>query len=170
MLTLGKHKSGKAKILELSFYLGLIFFTYLVIISAFDLKFLYVIDLIVLFENMFFNWLGFILLNISIVLFSLALASFKEAWRIGVDNQKTNQLITTGIFKYTRNPTYIAIFLLFVGYFLTYANFFFLGSTLFIFFAFFHQIKKEEHLLESIFKEDYITYKKHTKRIVGYKK
>ena len=170
VIALGKHKKGKAKALELSFYLGMGFFTYLVITSALNIPFIFQIELLILFDFLVTDIIGFILLNISIILFAFALASFKDAWRIGVDHKKTNTLITTGVFKYTRNPTYLAIFLLFLGYFLSYANFFFLGSVLFIFFAFNHQIRKEEKLLELLFKESYLDYKKHTSKYFGYKK
>lgn len=164
VIALGKEKTGFARYLELFFYLGLFFLTYLVVISAFNLSFLGRIELIILFETLATNILAVLIQTFAIILFAFALASFKDAWRIGVDYQNADSLITTGVFKYTRNPTYIAIMLLFLSYFLLYANFFFLGSLLFITFAFNHQIKKEETLLKSIFNEEYIKYKKQTPR------
>ncbi len=164
VISLGKSKNGFAKYLELFFYLGLVFLTYLVIIGAYQMKFFGVLELFVLFNTLPTRILAFVLQNTAIVLFAFALASFKDAWRIGVDYHQNQTLVTEGIFKYTRNPTYIAMNLLFISYFLLYANFFFLGSMLFIIFAFHHQIKKEEILLENVFKDDYLLYKKHTPR------
>ena len=164
VIALGKSKSGISKYLELFFYIGLIILTYLVVMSAFSLRFLGFIDLIVLFDTLTTQIIAFVLQNIAIVLFAFALASFKDAWRIGVDYQENNKLITTGVFKYTRNPTYIAMILLFLSFFLLYANFFFLGSVIFITIAFHHQIKKEEQLLAKTFKKDYLDYKNSTPR------
>ncbi len=164
VIALGKGKKGVGATLEYFYYFGFVFLVYLVLISAFGWPFIGIGELIVLFDHIGFEIAGTVLQTLSIILFSFALASFKDAWRIGVATQSTGQLITTGIFKYTRNPTYIAMSLLFFGFFLTYSNYFFLGSAVFLPLSFHYQIKQEERLLTTLFKEDYLTYCAQTPR------
>lgn len=169
VIALGKYKRGRAKTLELSFYLGIVFLAYLIMVGALDTRFFGILELYVLFKHPLTDWLGFILLNGSIIMFAFAIAAMKDAWRIGVDYKKTDTLITNGIFAISRNPIYVAIILLLLGYFLIYANFFFLGALLFMGIAFMHQIQREEAWLSTIFGTAYEDYKNTTRRIVGKK-
>ena len=162
VVRLGKGKNGFARYLELFYYLGLLFLTYLVVVSAFGLPFVFIGELIVVFNHIILTVIGFILLNISVIIFAFALAALNESWRIGIDHDHHGPLVTHGVFKFMRNPTYLGIILLFLGFFLMYSNFFFLGAVVFIILSFNHQIKKEEILLESLYKDTYLNYKKNT--------
>lgn len=164
VFALGQGKKGPGAVLEYFYYFGFVFLVYLVTISALGLPLVWIGELIVLLDHLFFKIIGVIIQTISIILFSFALASFKDAWRIGVATQTPGRLITTGIFKYTRNPTYIAMSFLFFGFFLTYSNFFFLGSAFFLPLSFHYQIKQEERLLTSLYKDDYLYYLARTPR------
>src|SRR5436853_1302710 len=39
----------------------------------------------------------------GILIFAVALVSFGDSWRVGIDSQTAGKLITTGIFAYSRN-------------------------------------------------------------------
>ncbi len=162
VVRLGQGKNGFARYLELFYYLGLLLLTYLVIISATNRPALFIGPLIYLFDSIVFTVIGFILLNASVIIFAFALAALNESWRIGIDHDNHGPLVTHGIFKWMRNPTYGAIILLFAGYFLSYANFFFLGALIFIIGSFNHQIRKEEILLEKLYQDAYLEYKSRT--------
>lgn len=164
VISLGKGKKGLDKLREYFYLIGLLFLTYLVIQSALNLPFIFIGELIVLSNHIIFKVLGFIALNFAIILFSIALKSFKDSFRMGIDLNVNHDLITTGIFKYSRNPVYLGIILLFLGFTLTYSNFFFIGSLIFITYSLNKQIVKEERLLTSTFKVDYLNYKNKTRR------
>ncbi|MBI5184202.1 MAG: hypothetical protein HZA01_00525 [Nitrospinae bacterium] len=48
----------------------------------------------------------------------MALVSFRDSWRAGIDEKTQGELITTGIFAVSRNPIFIFIDLYFIGTFL----------------------------------------------------
>ena len=170
VVALGKGKKTRMqKWLEYSFYVGIVLLTYLVVTATFSLPMFGIEPVYYLYDHIAAKILGFISMNLGIVLFALALASFRDAWRIGVDENHTDTLITDGIFQYSRNPIYLGMMFIFTGFFLTFPNFFFLGATLFIIFAFNRQIRKEEVLLERLFGSDYRDYQLKTARFFGKK-
>jgi protein-S-isoprenylcysteine O-methyltransferase Ste14 len=57
---------------------------------------------------------------IGLIIFLLALISFGKSRRVGIDKEKSNELITKGIFKYSRNPIFIFMDIYFVGIALMY--------------------------------------------------
>ncbi len=168
-IALGKGKTGLDKLLEISFAFGFGFFVYFAVLAIFNLPLFNHYSLYILFMHPLTQWIGVVFLAAALLFFSAAVLAMNDAWRIGIDCDKHDILITNGIFKYTRNPTYLSIIFLFLGFFLLYSNFFFLGSTVFIVFALRHQIKREEIVLASLFKESYQTYKSTTPRYLFFK-
>ena len=79
--------------------------------------------------------------------------------------EESTHLITTGIYKYTRNPVYIGMILILVGigvYLGTLSPF--LVIPFFIYFIRKDFIVKEEAFLLEIFGEEYKSYKKNVRR------
>ncbi len=170
VVALGKgQKQRTQKWLEYSFYVGIVLLTYLVLTAAFRLPMFGIEPVFYLYTHISGRILGFISMNIGIILFAFALASFRDAWRIGVDENQTDTLITEGVFSYSRNPVYLGMILIFLGFFFTFPNFFFFGALLFIVFAFNRQIRKEEVLLERLFGAQYRDYQTKTARFFGKK-
>ncbi|MGZ5303429.1 MAG: methyltransferase family protein, partial [Bacteroidia bacterium] len=61
--------------------------------------------------------------GISLLLFSLGwtiLAQYhmRDSWRIGIDNETKTELITSGLFGYSRNPIFFGMVLSLLGLFL----------------------------------------------------
>lgn len=78
---------------------------------------------------------------------------------------KTSSLVTVGVYKFTRNPMYIGLLLILIGW----AVFLFSLYSAFILIAFVlylteFQIKPEEEALLIIFGEEYEAYKKSVRR------
>lgn len=79
--------------------------------------------------------------------------------------KETTFLVTTGIYKFTRNPMYLGIvtilfsFLIYLGNPINIVN-----IVLFILYMNKFQIIPEEKALEDLFKEDYIEYKSKVRR------
>lgn len=74
-----------------------------------------------------------------------------------------NKLIKTGPFRYTRNPIYIGLIMVLIGYGLALQSYFTFLALIPIFY-FWNAAEKEEQLLEKHFKEEYIKYKKEVPR------
>jgi protein-S-isoprenylcysteine O-methyltransferase Ste14 len=54
----------------------------------------------------------------GVLILVLALLSFGNSWRIGIDTRTPGQLVTTGIFAFSRNPIFAFMDLYLVGTFL----------------------------------------------------
>jgi protein-S-isoprenylcysteine O-methyltransferase Ste14 len=110
------------------------------------------------------KYLGIIMCYIGIIIFLLALIAFGKAWRIGIDEKYSNDLITRGIFKYSRNPIFLFMDIYFLGITLIYPNIIFILITFGVIIGIHLQIIREEKFLFSKFGEKYVIYKKQTRR------
>ncbi len=167
VVQLGKGKRGFGRHLERSFWLGMVLLTFFVVMAAFDIPYPGIGEPLLLFGGLATKVVGFFLLNVAIIVFSFALAAFRDAFRIGIEEGETETLITDGIFRFSRNPVYLAVILFFGGCFLVYPNPFFLGSLLFVTAAFHHQSHKEEQKLAQEFPESYPAYRAKTRKWFG---
>ena len=79
--------------------------------------------------------------------------------------KKVNKLITTGIYKYSRNPMYLGLLMIVTSTSLFYLNIFSI-TTPFIFYFWINrfQIKREEIFLTEKFGKEYLLYKTKTRR------
>ncbi|MBC87138.1 MAG: protein-S-isoprenylcysteine methyltransferase [Bdellovibrionaceae bacterium] len=113
-------------------------------------------------------------ISVSIALFLLASAvallaviNFKKA-KTTVDPrypEKTTELVIAGIYKYSRNPMYLAFFLWLIAFAAYLSNVYaLLISPVFILYMNRFQIAPEERSLETLFGNSYHAYKKQTRR------
>lgn len=68
--------------------------------------------------NPYLMYLGLFLLGVSLVWTIVAQIHMKDSWRIGIDNDKKSELITSGLFSVSRNPIFFGMILSLVGLFL----------------------------------------------------
>jgi len=91
-----------------------------------------------------------------------------KSWRVGIDQNAKTDLITTGLYAWVRNPTYLGLFILCSGVWLiwpTFAMFLFCG----VFILFLEiQVRCEEDHLERLHPIAYGGYKKKTKRYLPF--
>jgi protein-S-isoprenylcysteine O-methyltransferase Ste14 len=136
-----------------------------VVITAFNIK-LPVIMSNYLINISYMKYIGIIFCYIGLAVFLLALISFGKAWRIGIDETNSNNLVTTGIFRYTRNPIFLFMDLYFIGMALTYPNIIFTAMAVGMVIGIHLQIMREERFLLKKFGEEYRKYKKDTRRYI----
>ena len=104
-------------------------------------------------------------------LFLNAIISMKDSWRVGVaEDEKDRKLITGGIYRFSRNPAFLAFDLLYIGIVLMYCNIPLIVCTVVAIVVFHLQILSEEKFLEETLKEEYVEYKKKVGRYLGYGK
>ena len=96
----------------------------------------------------------------------MALISFGKAWRIGIDEKNSKDLITGGIFKYTRNPIFLFMDIYFFSISLIYPNFVLVVIAFCMIIGIHFQIIREENFLESKFGKKYDEYKRKTRRYI----
>ncbi|OPZ77656.1 MAG: hypothetical protein BWY78_00919 [Alphaproteobacteria bacterium ADurb.Bin438] len=135
--------------LRLALYTGLYMFLMFVISFVFKDLFHFDLTLTMTYAICFWLFIGNVAFIISV--YSL-LTKFYDG-----------ELITDGIFKYSRNPLY-ASFIIFIAPSITAlsGSFTLITTPIFMYFVFKHLIKSEEHDLSEAFGEDYEKYRKKT--------
>jgi len=144
--------------------IALLFVTVL-IYSFSDKIYQYLVPISYLMKHVFLI-IGLILIHLSIVWISVAQYQMSNSWRIGIDENNKTELITKGLFSYSRNPIFLGIIVSVAGIFFILPNaltFFLMLSTCIVIQI---QIRLEEEFLEKQHGEKYLIYKKTTKRLL----
>ncbi|MCL2137664.1 MAG: isoprenylcysteine carboxylmethyltransferase family protein [Coriobacteriia bacterium] len=100
------------------------------------------------------------------VLIGLAasLASFGDSFRVGIDDQSPDKLVTTGMFAYSRNPIYVCFDLFFAGQFLIHRNIAIAVAVVGFALVIHRQILREERFLASHYGDEYTEYRNRVRR------
>ena len=109
---------------------------------------------------------GLIMLGIGAVVMLAGMIEFRSIYRVsGLD---TSELVTTGIYRWTRNPQYLGWFLVLTGISMIGRSGLALLLTMIAIILFhIYIIQMEEPYLERIFGKKYITYKAKAPRYIG---
>ena len=79
--------------------------------------------------------------------------------------EEVNKLVTSGIFKYSRNPMYLGLLMIVISSSIFYLNIYSILTPLFFYLWINRfQIKREEIFLTEKFGKEYLSYKKMTRR------
>jgi len=104
------------------------------------------------------GWAGVAACAAGLVLLLWSLISFGQSFRIGIDTERPDSLITSGILAYSRNPIYVAFAFVLIGEFLIFPNWILL---IYIagFLALVHrQVLREEDYLKAHYGQHYLDY------------
>lgn len=107
------------------------------------------------------------LVALAFIIMALAIFQFLRAKTTTnpINLTKTSTLVTTGIFKYTRNPMYLGMLLILLAFGLKLGNAFnTLVAAGFVYFMNYFQIENEEKALTKLFDKKYTMYCKATRR------
>lgn len=110
--------------------------------------------------------IGFMLGIFGLSLCGYAQIKMGESWRVGIDEERRTDLVTTGLYRYIRNPTYLGLFILCAGVWLIWPTW-----TIAIFVLVFYlmlevQVRCEEEFLLKVHGENYREYLHSTKRYI----
>ena len=111
--------------------------------------------------------ISFFILSLGILVFINPVLKFiKSKTTINpIQFEETNRLVTSGIFKYSRNPMYLGMLMIIISTSIFYLNIYsILMPFLFIFWINKFQIKREEAFLTEKFGKEYLSYKNKTRR------
>lgn len=117
-----------------------------------------------IYESPILKIIGLILIMLGDVVFFLSVYYMKTSWRVGVDETRNDKLITNGIYRISRNPAFLGFDLTYLGLALVFPNPIMIIFTIILIWLFDDQIMIEEEYLERTYKEEYLEYKKKTKR------
>jgi protein-S-isoprenylcysteine O-methyltransferase Ste14 len=95
-----------------------------------------------------------------------SLISFGLSFRVGIDVERPDKLITTGLFAYSRNPIYVAFASILVGQFLIFPNWILLAYVAAGVWLFHRQVLREEVFLIRHYGQEYLEYAKRVRRYI----
>ena len=113
------------------------------------------------------EWLkfsGLALLIISFLLTSVAQYQMSKSWRIGIDYAEKTELISHGLFRYSRNPIFLGVLISYLGTFLIIPNALSFSVMCVTLVSIQIQVRLEEEYLESVQGKDYQNYKQKVRR------
>lgn len=91
----------------------------------------------------------------------------KDSWRAGIPDKDKTELITTGIYKYSRNPAFLDFDFMYIGVLLMYFNFLNAFFSLFATAMLHFRILREERCLKETFGKSYVEYCRRVFRYFG---
>ena len=132
-----------------------LFYFYTVFAAAFDLPFVSTEEF---FHSEVISWVGVMLCLAGLILLLLSLVSFGKSFRIGIDVDHSDKLVTTGVFAFSRNPIYVAFAFVLLGQFLVFPNWILLVYLAAGIWLFHRQVLREEEFLRQHYGQEYAEY------------
>lgn len=140
-----------------------LFYFYIVFANAFRFP---VPDKQPLFHCSFVSWIGAFFCLTGLIVFALSLVSFGRSFRVGIDTDHPDQLITTGAFAFSRNPIYVAFGFILLGQFLVFPTWILLVYMLAAAVLIHRQVLREEEFLQKHYGVEYSEYSARVKRYI----
>ena len=119
-----------------------------------------------LFSDSQYTILGLTFLAFSLIWTLVAQSHMKDSWRIGIDHETETVLITTGLFRYSRNPIFLGLILSMLGLLLVTPNVMTLIFYIVSYLLIQVQIRLEEEFLEGVYGQEYLNYKSRVRRFL----
>ncbi len=138
-----------------------LFYFYLVFAAAFGLP---TVSRQEFFDSEAVAWLGVAFCLAGIATLTWSLISFGRSFRVGIDTEQPDRLITTGIFRLSRNPIYVAFGFVLIGQFLIFPNWILLVYPLAAAWLVHRQVLLEEQYLKSHYGQEYDNYCRQIRR------
>jgi len=132
-----------------------LFYFYIVFAAAFNFP---TVSRQEFFHSAIIPWLGVLLCAAGLFLLFLSLVSFGRSFRVGIDRDQPDKLVTTGIFAFSRNPIYVAFGCVLLGQFLVFSNWILLLYLLAAIWLFHRQVSREEEYLRNHYGQEYSEY------------
>ena len=138
-----------------------LFYFYLVFAAAFDWP---AVSRQEFFDSGIIAWVGVLVCLMGLALFLWSLVSFGRSFRVGIDKDHPDKLVTTGVFAFGRNPIYTAFAIVLLGQFLIFPNWILLVYLVAATWLFHRQVLREEDYLKQHYGPEYAEYCRRVRR------
>jgi protein-S-isoprenylcysteine O-methyltransferase Ste14 len=132
-----------------------LFYFYTVFAAAFNLP---IVSTQEFFHSEVVSWVGVLLCFGGLVFFLLSLISFGKSFRVGIDIDHPDKLVTRGVFAFSRNPIYVAFGFILIGQFLVFPNWIPLVYIAAGTWLIHRQVLREEEFLKKHYGDEYEAY------------
>ena len=113
---------------------------------------------------------GFCVGMVGDLIFLISVLCMKDSWRAGIPDSGKTELVTDGIYAYSRNPAFLGFDLQYIGVLLMYCNLLTGMFTVFAIVMLHLQILQEERYLTVMFGSAYLDYRHRVFRYLGRRK
>ena len=100
-------------------------------------------------------------------IFLISVLCMKDSWRAGIPDQDKTELVTDGIYAFSRNPAFLGFDLQYIGVLLMFCNLLTGMFTVFAIVMLHLQILQEERYLTAAFGADYLNSRRRVLRYLG---
>ena len=109
-------------------------------------------------------WVGVCFCLAGLLFFAGSLVSFGQSFRVGIDVDHPDRLVTTGVFALSRNPIYVAFAIVLIGEFLIIPTWILLIYLAAATWLFHRQVLREEAYLKDHYGPEYVEYCRRVRR------
>ena len=113
---------------------------------------------------------GFCIGMVGDLIFLISVLCMKDNWRAGIPDRDRTELVTDGIYAFSRNPAFLGFDLQYVGVLLMFCNLLTASFTVFAVTMLHLQILQEERYLTAAFGRAYLDYRHRVFRYLGRRK
>ena len=117
-----------------------------------------------------FRFIGAVLAFAGVMVFGLAVLTMKDSWRAGIAEKDKTEMVTDGIYGFSRNPAFLGFDLLYLGILLMFFHWALLIISAFAAVMLHLQILQEEQYLAATFGKQYSIYRNRVGRYIGRKR
>ena len=110
---------------------------------------------------------GFCIGMVGDLIFLISVLCMKDSWRAGIPDRDRTELVTDGIYAFSRNPAFWGFDLQYIGVLLMFCNLLTAAFTVFAVSMLHLQILQEERYLTAAFGPEYLQYRRHVLRYLG---
>ena len=110
---------------------------------------------------------GFCVGMLGDLIFLISVLCMKDSWRAGIPEEDRTELVTDGIYAFSRNPAFLGFDLQYIGVLLMFCNLLTATFTVFAVSMLHLQILQEERYLTAAFGPEYLQYRRHVLRYLG---
>lgn len=165
---ISKSGSNLQRYMGMMFNVLTVYISLLIIFHTMNVQFYSLFGRFEILDQTAVKYIGFTVGIIGLCLCLYAQVKMGQSWRVGIDENIKTDLITTGLYKIIRNPTYLGLFILNIGLWLIWPTWtIFILNVLFIY-TLEILVRCEEDYLEKVYGEEYIEYKDRTKRYIPF--
>lgn len=104
------------------------------------------------------------------LIFLISVLCMRDSWRAGIPDRDRTELVTNGIYAFSRNPAFLGFYLQYIGVLLMYCNLLTGMFTVFAIVMLHLQILQEERYLTIAFGTKYLDYRHQVRRYLGRRK
>lgn len=110
------------------------------------------------FQSEIISWTGVLFCLVGLLLLLWSVVSFRQSFRVGIDTDHPDKLITDGVFAFSRNPIYVGFAIILIGEFFIFSNWIRLIYIVAAAWLFHRQVLREEEYLNGHYGRAYVDY------------